>query len=118
MDRLKSSVEFAAAERQNSERVHRGVEDQLNMLTEEHHRLQTAYCELQRQRDVMSDEKDELMKDVERLEMNNDRWYDSISAASLSRFWSFSFCREISILRLTVVQMCLFLGFYIVKQIA
>jgi len=75
VDRLKSSVDSAVAERRAVEQVRRGVEDHLNTLTTAHVRLQTAYSELRRQREVMGDEKDELMKDLEQLQRDYDRWY-------------------------------------------
>lgn len=75
VDHLKSSLESAAANRQKLEQLRRGVEDQLETVTAEHHRLETASSELRRQKDLMEDEKSELLKDVERQDRENERWY-------------------------------------------
>jgi len=75
VDHLKSSLECAAAEQQKLEQIREGLEDQLDTEMAEHHRLKTANCELQRQIDLMNDEKEDLSKDVEQQQRDSDRWY-------------------------------------------
>jgi len=77
VDHLNSLLESAAAERQKSEQLRRGLVDQLDSMTSEHQRLQATNCELQRQRDVLDDERNDLQIDLERQQKENERWYMS-----------------------------------------
>jgi len=74
VDHLKMLLDSAAGERQKLEERHESVIEQLNCVRADYDRLQSVHCELQRQRDQLSDEKQDLDKDVERQQNENERW--------------------------------------------
>jgi predicted nuclease with TOPRIM domain len=80
-DRLRGSLEVAASEKQQLERMRAALIEQLDAMNAETQRLQSANSDLQRSRDQLEDEKDDLRKDLQRQVKENERWYDGISVA-------------------------------------
>lgn len=73
-DRLRSSLDVAASEKQQLERMRQALVEQLEAINAEHQRLQAANADLQRSRDQLEDEKDDLRKDLQRQVKENERW--------------------------------------------
>jgi len=77
VDHLNNVLESVSSEQHKSDQHRRGLMEQLDSVTEDHQRLIAAHSELQRQREMMEEEKSDVDKDVERLQKDSDRWYMS-----------------------------------------
>ena len=66
-----------SSEQHKSDQHRRGLMEQLDSVSEDHQRLVAAHSELQRQRELIEDEKNDVDKDVERLQKDSNRWYVS-----------------------------------------
>ncbi len=74
-ERLKSSLDLQGSEKQQLEKVRITLNDQIDGLTGENQKLQAVNAELQRQRDCLEDEKEDVIKDKLRQTKENERWY-------------------------------------------
>ena len=82
VDHLNNVLESMSSEQHKSDQHRRGLLEQLDSVTEDHQQLKVVHSELQRQRELMEDEKNDVEKDVERLQKDNERWYMSAACSS------------------------------------
>jgi len=73
-DRLRQSLEATVSERQQLHQLHENVTRQLDELSDENQRLQTANVDLQRHGHRLQDEKDDLSREQERQSRDRERW--------------------------------------------
>ena len=74
VDRLRQSLEAAASERQQLDQLHQNLGHQLDELACENKHLQAAHSDLERQRCRLQDDRDDLAKELERLNRERERW--------------------------------------------
>jgi hypothetical protein len=73
-DHSKHQLETTNYEKSNLEKVRMALVNQIESLRVECEKLQAANTDLQKQRDILEDEKEDTIKDKQRQIKENERW--------------------------------------------
>jgi len=99
---LRTSSLLHPSEKQEIGRARESLQARIDSLLAEKERLQAANAELQRQRDNVEDEKEDLLKDLHRKERELERGWDFI-LNGLERGWTFmQIKRQVSCINTTL----------------
>ena len=73
-ERIKNALNVTGSEKSQLERVRHELNAQIEAMREENERLKACNGDLQRVRDNLEDEKEDICKDKDRQVKENERW--------------------------------------------